>query len=127
MTADRADTTTIAEPARPAGGSFGADCRHCGQRIVRGSIFGRWRHEDGWALCAPKDDAPTADLRAHLLAMHPHMKIPRTGGDLAVAHAVQHYRYLPSHDHAGPNRGPDQRPPGWVTGADAVPATRGQR
>lgn len=59
-------------------------------------------------------------LREHMLAMHPHMKIPRPNADLALAHSIQHHRYAPNHYHEGPNAGPDQRPPGWTTGEGAV-------
>jgi hypothetical protein len=38
---------------------------------------------------------------------------------LQALHSFEHHKHAPDHHH-GPNRGPDDRPPGWKTGEDAV-------
>jgi hypothetical protein len=40
-------------------------------------------------------------------------------------HAREHWRNSPNHYHAGGGKSPDERPPGWYTGEDAVPNKRG--
>ncbi len=66
---------------------------------------------------------PKQALRAHIQEMHSPRNAPgeRTSyAKLQHWHADQHHRYWTSHHH-GPNPGPSARPPGWYTGADAVP------
>jgi hypothetical protein len=63
-------------------------------------------------------------LRSHIV--NDHRRIPAkswTMKQMADWHAHEHWRYHQRHYHAGPNLGPDQRPPGWRTGEDAVPTT----
>jgi hypothetical protein len=67
---------------------------------------------------------PKQALLTHILSMHG-LGHPRPAGHWTLErlrkwHAHTHHRFSPNHFHAGPNLGPDQRPPGWYTGADAV-------
>lgn len=70
---------------------------------------------------------PRQALVAHLEEWHPrglrrdHVPTNRSMAWLVTWHMRQHHRYATNHTHAGPNLGPDQRPPGWYTGADPVP------
>ena len=68
----------------------------------------------------------TNPLRAHIRAMHPWINPRRSLVLLERDHAHEHHRYLPNHYHAGTNLGPDQRPPGWRTGEDAIATQRRQ-
>jgi hypothetical protein len=67
--------------------------------------------------------APRRTLAEHLADRHPRVKVGRKA--LAVlqrAHGRDHHHYKGNHFHAYPtppvNPGPDNRPPGWKTGAD---------
>lgn len=61
-------------------------------------------------------------LREHMREMHPRVRpVPSALTAAALAHAREHHRRSPGHYHAGPNLGPDVRPPGWRTGEDAQP------
>lgn len=63
-----------------------------------------------------------AALQAHLDDCHkggPGGRWPTR--KLSTWHARQHHRYSTDHYHAGANLGPEDRPPGWATGADAIP------
>lgn len=67
---------------------------------------------------------PKEALRQHVVDMHrrPPGALSRyTMAELQRFHREQHHRYGTDHGHAGPNRGPSQRPPGWSTGLDVVP------
>lgn len=70
---------------------------------------------------------PKQHLIAHLEAGHTGPARRRrisarwTQAELAEWHARQHHRYATNHYHVGPNTGPNDRPLGWYTGADAVP------
>lgn len=64
---------------------------------------------------------PKQVLRAHVTGEHRGAPARATLVELARWHARQHHRLACSHYHAGVNRGPDQRPPGWYTGEDSVP------
>ena len=50
----------------------------------------------------------------------------RTFADLQHWHRLQHWRYMPDHDHgtSGKGKGPGDRPHGWDTGEDVVLITR---
>lgn len=62
-------------------------------------------------------------LMAHVAEHHGRRRLPPrlSMEGLARWHANEHHRLaFLDHYHAGPNLGPDQRPSGWRTGADAV-------
>jgi hypothetical protein len=65
---------------------------------------------------------PKQALLGHVEERH-HQALPAswTKARIAKWHANTHWRYSPDHYHAGSNRGPDDRPDGWETGADAIP------
>ena len=71
---------------------------------------------------------PKQKLREHLDRMHGTrgLLLPQrsTLVQLQRWHANEHHRYHTSHYHAGVNLGPDQRPDGWYSGADAIPTDR---
>ena len=61
-------------------------------------------------------------LLTHIYSEHYHQ--PRGGlsfAQLGRWHSDQHHRYVIAHDHAGPNTGPNDRPPGWKTGEGSIP------
>lgn len=63
---------------------------------------------------------PKQELSHHLVALHGLSSNPRwTLKQLAGMHARRHHRHSPNHHH-GLNPGPNQRPAGWYTGANAV-------
>jgi len=61
-------------------------------------------------------------LRSHMRELHRPEAMRRSNADLARSHASEHHRYGGSlqHHHAGPNRGANERPAGWRTGADVT-------
>jgi hypothetical protein len=61
-------------------------------------------------------------LREHMRELHPHAPNRRSNDDLANYHGQLHHQFSGAQDHyhTGPNRGPDERPPGWRTGDDVV-------
>lgn len=60
-------------------------------------------------------------LRAHLIDGHDY-EPPKnwTAEQMRGLHMREHHLDSPDHSHAGPNS-PNNRPPGWYTGADAIP------
>jgi len=65
------------------------------------------------------DEYDLSQLRAHVRAMHPKMRLARSNASLSHLHAADHHRRYGSHWH-GPNAnlGPHSRPAGWYTGQD---------
>lgn len=64
---------------------------------------------------------PKQRLKEHIATSHGKL-IPKhwTLKEIQRWHAHEHHQFVTNHVHAGPNRGPDQRPPGWLTGEDAI-------
>ena len=62
-------------------------------------------------------------LRKHMREMHHNLRLPRSNADLLKLHRREHHHFATNHIHnpGWPNTGPDNRPPGWTTGEDAVP------
>lgn len=77
-------------------------------------------------MTRPTKPTPKQVLRQHIIGHHSPRHWPAgfdrmTYTQLQRWHADRHHRSGGlSHYHAGPNRGPSERPPGWYTGEDVV-------